>query len=144
MFIVLFIRSVYKFNPLPYFVLNPVSYQEISQETNNSLRFWMEKLKDDSIKVSTTPKLAPFFTNRRFYYNFLYDSAFESMGQDEDSIIKNEIDKYNLADYVIINKQEVKLDLAKKFYIKLKNDRDYKLVFYDQKDIEVFKRVKSS
>ncbi len=140
-FLVLNMRSIYKYNPVPDFVKYPVSYKEIDFIKNNSIKAWQNNLKDENIKVSTTPKLAPFFTNRRFYYNFLYDSAFASMGITEAEIIKNEIDKYNLADYVIINKQEVKQGLNNKFYNKLKNDVDYQMIFFDNQEIEVYKKI---
>jgi len=140
-FISINIYSIYQYNPIPYFVKQPVHYNEIDKIKSESIKFLVNKLKDENIKVATTPKLAPFFTNRRFYYNFLYDSAFASIGITEDRIIKNEINKYRLADYVIINKQEVKQKLSNKFYNKLKNDVDYQMIFFDNQEIEVFKKI---
>lgn len=140
-FIILNIRSIYKYNPVPNIVKHPVSYKEINSIKKNSIKIWQNNLKDENIKVSTTPKLAPFFTSRRFYYNFLYDSAFASMGITEDRIIKNEINKYRLADYIIINKQEVKQGLSNIFYDKLKHDNNYQVIYFDNDEIEIYKKI---
>lgn len=144
-FLILNIRSIYKYNPVPYFVKYPVSYKEIDSIKNNSIKIWQNNLKDENIKVSTTPKLAPFFTNRIYYYNFLYDSAYASMGKTDEDIYKNEIDKYALADYVIINKSEIKSvnekTLSVKFYQKLKNDSQFQMIYFDNQEIEVYKKI---
>ncbi len=141
LFIIFTLRSIYLYNPVPYFVKSPVGYRKLDAITQKSLADWKERLKDDTVKVSTTPKLAPFFTSRKYFYNFLYDSAFASMGITEDDVIRQEIDKYRLADYVIINRQEVEKGLAKKFYNKLKSDEDYQMIFFDAKDIEIYKKI---
>jgi len=144
-FIFLNLRSVYKYNPVPYFVKQPVTYKEIDSIKTNSIKIWQNNLKDKNIKVSTTPKLAPFFTNRKYYYNFLYDSAFSEMGLTEKDIFKKEMNKYVLADYVIINKSEIgninKKTLPVKFYQKLKDDNDFKMIFSDDQEIEVYKKI---
>lgn len=147
-FILLNIKSIYQYNPVPYFVKHPVSYKEIDSMKNNSIKIWHDNLKNENIKVSTTPKLAPFFTNRRYYYNFLYDSAFNETGLTEKDILKNEINKYVLADYVIINKSEIgdinKETLPVKFYQKLKDDNGFKMIYSDDRDknsIEVYKKI---
>ena len=144
-FIFLNLRSVYKYNPVPYFVKQPVTYKEIDSIKTNSIKIWQNNLKDENIKVSTTPKLAPFFTNRKYYYNFLYDSAFSEMGLTEKDIFKKEMNKYVLADYVIINKSEIgninKKTLPVKFYQKLKDDNDFKMIFSDDQEIEVYKKI---
>lgn len=144
-FIFLNLRSVYKYNPVPYFVSDPIFYKEIDAIKTNSIKIWKNNLKDENIKVSTTPKLAPFFTNRKYYYNFLYDSAFNEMGLTEKDILKKEMNKYVLADYVIINKSEIgdvnTETLPVKFYQKLRNDHDFKIIFSDSQDIEVYKKI---
>ena len=144
-FIFLNLRSVYKYNPVPYFVKQPVTYKEIDSIKTNSIKIWQNNLKDKNIKVSTTPKLAPFFTNRKYYYNFLYDSAFSEMGLTEKDIFKKEMNKYVLADYVIINKSEIgninKKTLPVKFYQKLKDDNGFKMIFSDDQEIEVYKKI---
>ncbi|MFA6533348.1 MAG: DUF2079 domain-containing protein [Patescibacteria group bacterium] len=147
-FVLANIYSIYLYNPVPYFVKNPVHYSELDKTKSESIKYWVNKLKDENIKVSTTPKLAPFFTNRKYYYNFLYDSAYSSMGQTEKDILKNEIDKYNLADYIIINRSEIgdlsKEGLPVKFYFKLLDDKNFQMVFLDDQQengIEVYKKI---
>jgi len=147
-FISVNIYSIYLYNPLPYFVKQPVGYKEIDKIKNNSIKFWVYKLKDENVKVATTPKLAPFFTNRKYYFNFLYDSAFNQMGITKENIINNEINKYVLADYVIINKLEIgdvaKEELPAKFYIELLNDQNFEMIFTDEQgegSIEVYRKI---
>ncbi len=147
-FIAVNIYSVYLYNPLPYFVKQPVNYINIDKIKNKSIEYWVNKLKDENIKVATTPKLAPFFTNRKYFYNFLYDTAYASMGKTDEDIYKNEIDKYSLADYIIINRSEIG-DIAKegfpvKFYFKLLDDKNFQMVFSDDRNgdsIEVYKKI---
>lgn len=146
-FIFLNLYSIYIYNPLPYFVKNPVKYQDINPITKNSIKFWQEKLKDEKIIVSTTPKLAPFFTNRITYHNFLYDSAYSEMGLIDNDIIKT-IDDYKIADYVIVYRPEIgdidKANLPVKFYQKLREDKNYQVIFSDdlnEKSIEVYKKI---
>ena len=147
-FISINIYSVYLYNPLPFFVKQPVNYREIDKIKNESIKFWVNKLKDENIKVATTPKLAPFFTNRQYYYNFLYDTAFREMGLTEEDILKNEMEKYTLADYVIINRSEIgdfnKGTLPVKFFNNLKDNKNFEMIYSDDKDkesIEVYKKI---
>lgn len=147
-FISVNIYSIYLYNPVPYFVRNPVRYSEVDKIKSKSIEYWVNKLKDENIKVSTTPKLAPFFTNRKYYYNFLYDSAYASMGQTKEDVIKNEIDKYNLAEYIIINRPEIgdlsKEGLPVKFYFNLLDDKNFQMIFTDEQgegSIEVYKKI---
>ena len=142
------IYSIYLYNPLPYFVKHPVHYSDVEKIKNESIKYWVNKLKDENIKVATTPKLAPFFTDRKYYFNFLYDSAYASMGQTSKDILENEINKYVLADYVIINRSEIG-DINKKtipvnFYRNLINNKDFKIIYSvnrDKNSIEVFKKI---
>lgn len=147
LFIFLNLWSIYQYNPLPYFVKRPVKYQEINQITKKSINLWREKLKDEKIIVSTTPKLAPFFTNRITYHNFLYDTAFAEMGLTDDDIMKT-VDSYKIAEYVIIYRKEIgdigKGRLPVKFYKKLKEDNKYQMIYsddLDDKSIEVYKKI---
>lgn len=146
-FLILNIKSIYLYNPLPSFVKQPEQYKKIDQITQKSIKLWQEKLKDEKITVSTTPRLAPFFTNRNYYHNFLFDPAYPSMGLTEDDIIKT-IDDYRGADYVIIYRIEIgeiaKGGLTVKFYQRLRSDRDYQMIFSDdlgEKSIEVYKKI---
>lgn len=144
-FIILNLRSIYLYNPIPYFVKRPVNYQNLNQITEKSVKIWQEKLKNENIKVSTTPKLAPFFTTRKYYYNFLYDSAFSEIGLTEKDILKKEMNKYVLADYVIINKLEIgdvnKETLPTKFYQHLRKNNNFRMIFSDNQEIEVYKKI---
>ncbi len=147
-FILANVYSIYLYNPVPYFVKNPVRYLEVDKIKSKSIEYWINKLKDENIKVSTTPKLAPFFTNRKYYYNFLYDSAYASMGQKKEDVIKNEIDKYSLAEYIIINRSEIgdlsKEGLPVKFYFNLLDDSNFQMIFTDEQgegSIEVYKKI---
>lgn len=148
LFIILNLRSIYLYNPIPYFVKHPVNYKNVGKTKTESIRYWVNKLKDENIKVATTPKLAPFFTNRKYYFNFLYDSSYASMGKTDEDIYKNEIDKYALADYIIINRSEIG-DISKggipvNFYFKLIDDKNFQMIFTDEKDgesIEVYKKI---
>jgi len=147
-FITANLYSIYFYNPFPYFVKQPVSYKEIDKVKSESIKFWVNKLKDENIKVATTPKLAPFFTNRKYFYNFLYDSAFATMGQTKEDILKNEIGKYSLADYIMINRSEIgdisKNSIPVKFYFKLLDDNTFQMVFTDEQgenSIEIYKKI---
>lgn len=146
LFILLNLWSIYQYNPVPKFVKRPVGYKELNEVTEKSIVFWREKLSDENIKVSTTPKLAPFFTNRSYYHNFLYDSAFAEMGLVDDDIMGT-IDDYKTAEYVIIYRPEIgdvsTGSLPVRFYIKLREDNEFKMIYSDDRDaesLEVYKR----
>ena len=144
-FLFLTYRSAYLYNPIPSSVRYPAKYREVDQAKMESILLWQKNLKGDGIVVATTPKLAPFFTNRRTYINFLYDTAFAEMGLTQQDILAREIDKYTLADYVIINKAEIGgLDrdtLPVKFYRHLRNNHDFEMIFSDDREIEVYKKI---
>lgn len=147
-FIILNLRSIYLYNPIPDFVKHPVHYNDVDKSKSESIKYWTNKLKDENIKVATTPKLAPFFTNRIYYFNFLYDSSYATMGKTDEDIYKNEIDKYALADYIIINRSEIgditKDGMPVKFYFKLLDDKNFQKIFTDEQgeySIEVYKKI---
>ena len=136
------------YNPIPDFVKHPINYRDVDLIKIRSIKYWVNKLKDENIKVATTPKLAPFFTNRIYYFNFLYDSSYTTMGKTDADIINNEIDKYALADYIIINRSEIgeisKDGITVKFYFKLLDDKKFEMIYTDEKDsesIEVYKKI---
>ncbi|MBW7960378.1 DUF2079 domain-containing protein [Patescibacteria group bacterium] len=148
-YISLNLYSVYKYNPLPYFVEKSIRYEEIRSITRDTIDDWREKLKDENIAVSTTPKLAPFFTERITYQNFLYDPSYAEMSQTEDDIMKT-IDDYKVADYVIIYRPEIgdidSQTVPVKFYERLKEDKNYRMIYSDdisEKSIEVYRKIKS-
>ncbi|GAB4219756.1 MAG: hypothetical protein Fur009_7360 [Candidatus Microgenomates bacterium] len=146
------LQAIYLYSPLPFFVKEKVNYQDIHPLTLQSIRYWQEKLKDENITVSTTPKLAPFFTSRKQYFNFLFDPAFGEIGEVENDIIGRS-DKYKKADYVIIYKKEIGDvglgSLQGKFYQKLQNDKDFQMIYSDSLNdryggsIEVYKKIKN-
>jgi uncharacterized membrane protein len=147
-FILLNLRSIYLYNPVPSFVKNPIAYKDINPVKKKSIERLMVELKDDNIKVATTPKLAPFFTNRKYYYNFLYDPAFAAANLTEKDVISANIDNYKMADYVIINRSEIgdisSGNLPSKFYLELTGDKNFQMISSDNRDaksIEVYKKI---
>lgn len=113
----------YTMGPLPFQKQKNIHPIEYPQEERAEVAAWSEKLKDDSIKVSTTGHYAPFFTNRRYFYNF---SQY-----------------YELADYVLVSSGELRdphsnSDL-KEVYIKLTKDPRYEIVSKGKK-LEVYRR----
>lgn len=127
------------YSPLPFFSREPVKYK-IDKNRLKSIFFWQKKLKDDEIKLATTPKIAPFFTQRKFYYNFLYDPAFHSLGYSDEEIYLKKRNVYLLADYVIINKDEIKTKAAIKLYDNFLKDKSFHLI-YNKNNILVFKKI---
>ncbi len=129
----------YHYSPLPFFTKEPVNYQ-INNDQLFDVLDWSNKFKDEKIKLATTPKLAPFFTQRIFYLNFLYDSSLHSQGYSDEEIFAAKKGSYRLADYVIIYKREIDTKAAKKIYQQLIDDKNYQLIF-NQNEIEVFKKI---
>jgi uncharacterized membrane protein len=137
--------SIYRYNPVPkLWVKEPVNYREIDPIKKKTINFLRERLKDEDIKLSTTPRLAPFFTNRRYYHNFLFDTAYAQMGQTDEDVIKGKLGTYQSYDYVIIDKEEIgDIDSGKlpvKFYQNLRENENYQMVLADDHDIEVYKK----
>lgn len=87
-------------------------------------KVWSDKLSDDNIKVSTTGHLAPYFTSRRYFYDFS--------------------DTYTYADYVIITTNEVResydRERYKDAYVNLSVDPRYQIIDKQGK-LEVYKKV---
>lgn len=143
-FILLFIHQIYLFGPLPDgLVRYPQSpFPKISKEKDEAIQYWQGQLKDPLTPVAATPRLAPFFTNRRYYYDFLYDPKLDSMTRGSDDII-NDLGKYQKAQYVVINKEEIPLDrptsTVNGYYRHLINNPGYRKI-YDQAEIEVYKK----
>ncbi len=145
-FIILNLVNAYYLNPLPFsFLKQPFWWGKINEEKLKTVYTWQQVLKDDNVKVATTPQLAPFFSARRYYYNFLYDPAFASMGLTKDDIIKA-IANYVEADFVIINKSEIgdetKESLPAEFYNHLKKNDSFTQIF-ENAGIEVYKKINS-
>lgn len=148
MFIGLNLLSIYLYSPLPLkFLKQPMFLRNPTDLKIKTIFAWEDKLKDPSIKVATTPILAPYFTERHYYYNFLYDPAYVSMGYTDEDVMASSKDVYKLADYVIIDKLEIgdingRGTLPVKFYQNFRRDNNYQMIYSDDHDIEVYKRVK--
>ncbi len=149
LFIILNIYSIYLYNPLPFLVKNPIVLKDIHYLNKQSIKLWTKKLKNENIKISTTPKLAPFFTNRKYYHNFLYDPSFGNMGYTEKDIIKK-IDDYKESDYIIIYRLEIgNIDEGKlqtKFYQRLIADEKFEMIYSDnlnETSVEVYRNKNS-
>ncbi|MEN9327840.1 MAG: hypothetical protein RI947_648 [Candidatus Parcubacteria bacterium] len=139
--ILLNIWTMYQFNPGPKeLVKEPLYLSQYNAKKLKAVQAWSNKL-GDSVKVATTPQLAPFFSARQYYYNFLFDPSFYSYGIPEDDIIK-EIANYEHADYVIVAKSELHDDMKilTLFHEHLKSNIKYARIVEDN-DIEVYKKL---
>lgn len=113
----------YRYGPLPWpniWDAHPFKYP---QKEMKDVDLWARTLRSESFRISTIGHLAPFFSGRRYFYNF---SA-----------------NYQIADYIILRLNEVytypekgKLIPA---YEKLKQDPRYELI-YGKENFEVYKR----
>ena len=136
----------YRYYPLPFFVKEKINYHKISQEKKKSIHLWRKVLKDENIIVATTPKLAPFFTQRKYYFNFLFDPAWYNLGYSDEEIFNIKKDVYKKADYIVINKDEIGEELKdnalSKIYSNFLKDKNFTLI-YNQGGIEVYKKIKN-
>jgi len=136
----------YQYYPLHFFVKEKNFYQKISQEKRRSIEFWRKVLKDEEIILATTPKLAPFFTQRKYYFNFLFDPAWYNLGYSDEEIFNIKKDVYKKADYIVINKEEIGEELKdnalSKIYNNFLKDKNFTLI-YNQGGIEVYKKIKN-
>ncbi len=111
--------------PLPFSREKEIHPFKYPQKEMHDAADWGRFLKDDSLKISSTGQLAPFFTGRRYFYTF------------------NE--NYVLADYVAIRLNEIYNYSEKKVlipvYERLKRDTRFELI-YQKKNFEVYKQIK--
>ncbi len=116
---------------------------KINWNTLQEVQYWRKQLKNDQIKISTTSTISPFFTEREYFYNFLYDPAYDQMGETTDDVSKN-IGNYEKADYVIILAKDIPQNnsLIQKFYNALKQDQNFSLIS-NQNGVEVYKKTTS-
>ena len=126
------------YSPLPFFSREPVKYS-VDKNKIKSVLLWQKKLADEKIKMATTPKLAPFFTQRISYYNFLYDPTFHSLGYTDEEIFSKKKDVYKLADYIVIFKEEINTKPARQIFKNFQEDKNYQLL-YNKNSILVFKK----
>lgn len=115
---------------------------KVNRETLAEVMFWRNQLGNQQIRISTTGTIAPFFTEHRRYYYFLFDPAFVNQGKSVE-LIRKQIDNYKKAEYVIIREEDVALNdpLIREHYDRLKNDTDY-IKISDRRTIEVYRKVK--
>lgn len=93
------------------------------------IRKWQGKLQDGKTVVSASGTLAPFFTRRRYFIDFLFDPSYKTIGIPEGTLLK-QVDKYEKAKYVILYKQDVTADdpLIKFYYQHLLTNANYRIV----------------
>ena len=139
--------SIYFYSPLPFsFLKDPLTLRPQEYAKLKTIADWDTILKDDSLRVASTPILAPFFTERKYFYNFLFDPAYSTMGYTDEDVIATSKDTYKLAEYVIIDKTEIgdingPVTLPVKFYRGLRADHGYQMIYSDNHNIEVYKKV---
>lgn len=105
------------------------------------VKYWQKKLGNDQIRVSTSGHLAPYFSGRRYFYNFLFDFAYENFNLTKEDI-KNQVKYYQFADYVIVNKEELENShpLVEFYKNHLFQNKKFKLLF-EKEGILVFKKI---
>jgi len=110
--------------PLPFSKekeVHPFLYPQVEAA---DVAFWAQTLKDENLKITTTGQLAPFFTNRRYFYTFA--------------------SWYGKSDYVVIRKNEIynypEKDVLIPVYEKLEKDKNFKLI-YDKENFKVYKKI---
>lgn len=95
------------------------------QKYRDAAAFWKDLLKNKHFRVSTTGHMAPFFSDRRYYYIFS----------------KN----YQLADFVIVDLEEIYNYPEKETFIpayeRLTRDKRFRLV-YKNGNLEVYRKIK--
>lgn len=132
------------YNLILTFQKGPFSYffkkYRIDWERLEVVKQLSEKYSDYNLALSSTGQIAPFFAGRKIFVDFLFDPAFSQVGYSKDDIIKR-AEKYKLADVVVIAAWEIQGELSNYYYKKLKQDKDYKLV-YKNSGIEVYERKK--
>ena len=111
--------------PLPFTRAQEIHPFKYPQKEIKDVELWADTLQSEKIKVASTGQLAPFFTSRRYFYNFSGN--------------------YFLADYVVLRITEITEYPEKKelvpIYKKLQNDPGFDLI-YKSKNFEVYKKLK--
>ncbi len=118
------LRSAYLESPLPFGKKADMFPWKPAREKVEDVLYWKEQLKDESLKVASTGQIAPFFTSRRYFYDFSYT--------------------YPYADYIILDSHDVQYGFLRKTsypsYLDLLNDPRYTKI-YDRNEIEVYKKL---
>lgn len=118
------LKSAYLYGPLP-FAKNPDVYPwKPAREQTEDILYWKERLNNDAIKVAATGQMAPYFTSRRYFYDFNYT--------------------YSNAEYVVLDVRDAQFGFMRKYsypaYLDLQIDSGYTKI-YDRNEIEVFKKL---
>ncbi|KXK09959.1 MAG: hypothetical protein UZ22_OP11002000950 [Microgenomates bacterium OLB23] len=115
-------------------------YVAPSEKTMSVVKQWREALANPEIPVSTSGHLAPHFSGRRYFYNFLYDYAYFNQGITDETIYAL-VSHYEKADYVVILESEMDPTDEKVmyYYAHLRANTSFKKVF-DKDGIEVYKK----
>lgn len=100
-----------------------------------------QRLRDPSIPISASGHLAPFFSGRTHFYNFLFDFSFESMNRTEEDI-RQSVNRYENANYIIIQKNEIEnqIPLVNYYYAHLLSNPKFKLIL-DRNEVLVFHKI---
>lgn len=113
------------------------SRYKIQKEELNVVRLWQEKLSDDKIRVSASGHLSPYFSGRKYFYNFFFDFAYGAQGQTDEEIAQL-ADHYTKADYVLIKRSEINdHQMVQYYYNHLISNPQYEKIF-DENGIEVY------
>lgn len=125
--IVMSLFYAYTKGPLPFAKNQNIHPFKYPQKEMKDVMLWSRTLKNESVKISSTGQLSPFFTARRYFYTF---SA-----------------NYYLADYAIVRLNEIYNYPEKNqlipVYERLRRDKNYELI-YKRDNFEVYKKVASS
>lgn len=117
-----FFFSYFK-SPLPYSREKEIHPFVYPQKEIRETETWSKALKNEKLKISSIGHLAPFFTSRRYFYNF---SQY-----------------YPLADYIVLRLNEIytypEKDVLIPVYETLRDDANFKLV-YKGENFEVYKK----
>lgn len=113
-----------RFGPLPYSTSHENSLWFESNPNSDDIHEWQRIVNDDTVAVSTTGKLAPHFSGRRFFYDFGVH--------------------YDKAQYVIVQPEDMpnywNKDVLYEAYNTLQADARYALV-HQNNNFEVYKRM---
>ncbi|MFO0704154.1 MAG: DUF2079 domain-containing protein [Patescibacteria group bacterium] len=108
-----FVYFAYLESPLPFSKRAEPLYFGQKSKDYDIIKTWSQKLNDYNIKVSSTGHYAPFFTNRRYFYDF---------GK-----------QYKNADYIFINTEELngfsEVEDLKGAYAQLSKDTNFELIY---------------
>ncbi len=111
-------------SPLPWGHHRDVYAWFVQPEKLEDVRLWKEYLKDDQIRVSTTGKLAPHFTSRRYFYDFAGG--------------------YEQAEYIVVDTDDISYGFQSEEssanYAALQYDWRY-IKIYDNNNIKVYKNM---